>query len=154
MSWSVVQFGKYAGKTLPEIIVRDLDWFLWMVPRLYGRLETEARDLARKLRAIKIPKRYRRKFEVEYRYEFDSGSVSGSRFCGFALVKGEARPSQWKTRLPHLDLAWPLREKKYNKRAGRILIRDFRIHYFGNHKRLTKARCEEFFSNDKNFLRR
>jgi hypothetical protein len=49
-------------------------------------------------------------------------------------------------------LAWPLRGKKYNKRAGRILIRDFRIHYFGKHKRLTKQRCEEFFSNDKNFL--
>ena len=153
MSWSVVQFGKYAGKTLPEIIVRDLDWFLWMVPRLYGRLGREARDLARKLRAIKIPKRYRRKFEVEYRYEFDSGSVSGSRFCGFALVKGEARPSRWTTRLPYLDLSLPLRGKKYDKRAGHILIRDFRLNYFGEHKRLTKERCEKFFTNERNFIR-
>jgi len=148
-----VPFGKYAGKTLPEIIVLDLDWFFWMLPNLYGRIGREARDLARKLRAIKIPKRHRRKFEVEYRYEFDSGSVFGRRFCSFAFVKGEARPSQWKTRLPHLDLAFPLREKKYNKRAGRILIRDFRLNYFGKYKRLTKARCEEFFSNDKDFLR-
>lgn len=153
MSWSVVRFGKHAGKTLPEIIVLDLDWFFWVLPKLYGRLETEARDLARKLRAIKIPKRHRRKFEVEYRYEFDSGSVSGRRFCGFAFVKGEARPSQWKTRLPHLDLASPLRERKYNKRAGRILIHDFRIHYFGKHKRLTKKRCEKFFANERNFVR-
>jgi hypothetical protein len=44
-----------AGKTLPEIIVRDLDWFFWVLPKLYGRLGTEARDLARKARAIKIP---------------------------------------------------------------------------------------------------
>ena len=146
-------FGKYAGKTLPEIIVLDLDWFFWMLPNLYGRIGREARDLARKLRAIKIPKRHRRKFEVEYRYEFDSGSVLGRRFCGFAFVKAETWQSRWTTRLPHLDLSWPLRGKKYNKRAARILIQDFRIHYFGNHKRLTKARCEEFFSNDKDFLR-
>ena len=57
-------------------------------------------------------------------------------------------------RLPHLDLAWSLRGKKYNKRAGRILIRDFRLNYFGKHKRLTKQRCEEFFSNDRNFSTR
>ena len=38
MSWSVVPFGRYSGKTLPEIIVRDLDWFFWVLPKLYGRL--------------------------------------------------------------------------------------------------------------------
>ena len=144
----MVTFGKYAGRTLPEIIVRDLDWFFWMLPRFYGKLETEARDLARKARAIKIPKEHRKKFEVEYQYDVDD------RFCGFAFVKADSWHSRWTTRLPHLDLAGPLRGKKYNKRAGRILIRDFRILYFGRHKRLTKARCEGFFSDDKNFLSR
>ncbi len=153
MSWSVVPFGKYGGKTLPEIIVRDLDWFFWMLPRLYGKLGTEADDLARKARAIKIPKRRRRKWEVEYRYEFDSGSVLGRSFCGFTFVKAQTWQSRWTVRLPHLDLGWALREKKYNKGAGRILIRDFRLNYFGN-KRPTKQRCEEFFNNDKNFLSR
>jgi hypothetical protein len=36
--------------------------------------------------------------------------------------------------------------------AGRIMRRDFWNHYFGKHKRLTKDRCEEFFSNDANFI--
>jgi hypothetical protein len=120
--------------------------------KLYGRLGTAARDLARKARAIKIPKRPRRKFEVEYRYEFDSGSGLGRSFCGFTFVKAQTWQSRWTVRLPHLDLGWALREKKYNKGACRILIRDFRLNYFGRHKRLTKRRCEEFFSNDKNFL--
>jgi hypothetical protein len=154
MSWSVVPFGRYKGKTLPEIIVRDLDWFFWVLPKLYGRLETEARDLGRKVSAIKIPKELGKKLEVEYRYEFDSGSELGRRFCGFTFVKGEARPSQWTTRLPYLDLASPLREKKYDKRVGRILIRDFRLNYFGKRKRLTKQRCEKFFSNERNFIDR
>jgi hypothetical protein len=152
MTWGVMPFGRHKGKTLPEIIVRDLDWFFWMLPKLYGKLGTEARDLARKACAIKIPKGHRRKLEVEYRYEFDNGSELGRRFCGFAFVKAETWFSRWTIRLPHLDLALPLRRKEYDKRAGRILIRDFRIHYFGKHKRLTKQRCEEFFSNNDNFI--
>ena len=43
-----------------------------------------------------------------------------------------------------LDLSWPLR-RKYDKRAGCIMIADFRSHYFGRHKRLTKDRCEGVF---------
>ena len=38
-------FGKYQGKTLPEIMVRDLDWFFWVVPKLYGKLADEAEEL-------------------------------------------------------------------------------------------------------------
>jgi hypothetical protein len=144
----VVPFGRYSGKTLPEIIVADVDWFFWVLPKLYGRLGTEARDLARKARAIKIPKAHRKGCEVEYRFDVDN------RFCGFAFVKTDSRSWKWTTRLPHLELAWPLRGRKYDKRAGRILIRDFRNNYFGKRKRLTKRRCEKFFSNDKHFLQR
>jgi hypothetical protein len=32
----IVLFGKYRGKTLPETIARDLDWFFWVVPKIYG----------------------------------------------------------------------------------------------------------------------
>jgi hypothetical protein len=146
MSWSTVPFGKYAGKTLPEIIVRDLDWFFWAAPKLYGRLGDQAQDLARKVRTIKIPKSPACKWEVEYQYDCDQ------RFCGFAFVKaGSVLHSRWTTRLPYLNFSWPL-GRKYDKRAGRIMIRDFRIHYFGEHKRLTKERCKEFFSNERNFI--
>jgi len=145
MRWTVVPFGKYKGKTLPEIIVRDLDWFLWALPKFYGRLAYEAQQLARKTRAIKISKSYKGKLEVEYRYEMDR------RFCGFSFVEADSEYTRWSTRLPYLDLSWPLR-RKYDKRVGRIMIREFRIHYFDKHKRLTKDRCEEFFSNDRNFI--
>jgi hypothetical protein len=147
MSWSVLPFGKYGGRTFPEIIVRDLDWFFWVVPKLYGKLADEGEELARKARAIKIPNPRRKHLEVEYAYE------DGNRFCGFGFVEASsARYSRWATRLPYLDLSWPLRRKKYERRAGRVMIRDFRIHYFGEHKRLTKQRCEEFCSNDRNFI--
>jgi hypothetical protein len=146
MRWSTVPFGKYKGKTLPEIIVRDADWFFWTLPKLYGKPAKEGQELARKAQAIKIPNRYGKHLEVEYRFGMDH------RFCGFGFVKAEAQRSQWTIRLPYLDLKRPLRGKKYNKRACRIMRRDFRRNYFGEHKRLTKELCEKFFSNDKNFL--
>ena len=146
MSWTVVQFGKYEGKTLPEIIMKDPDWFFWMLSKFNGKLAKEAEDLARKARAIKIPKGKGKKILVEYQYDIDD------RFCGFELVEASSWQYWRSLRLPHLDLTWPLREKKYNKRGGRFMIKDFRRHYFGENKRLTKKRCERFFSDDKNFL--
>jgi hypothetical protein len=146
MSWSAMPFGKYKGKTLPEIILIDLDWFYWALPKLYGKVEADAQDLARKVRAIKIPGPNRKKLEVEYRYERDD------RFRGFTFVKASSvQYSRWSTRLPHLDLSLCLR-RKYDKRGGRIMLRDFRIHYFCKHKRLTKKRCEKFFSDQRNFI--
>ena len=65
MAWSVLPFGKYKGKTLPEIIARDPDWFFWMQPKFYGRLAKEAKYLERRARAIKIPGSFGKNVEVE-----------------------------------------------------------------------------------------
>jgi hypothetical protein len=146
MSWSAMPFGKYKGKTLPEIILIDLDWFYWALPKLYGQIAKEAHDLTRKARGIKIPSPNRKKLEVEYRHERDD------RFRGFTFVKASsAQHSRGSTRLPYLDLSQCLR-RKYDKRGGRILLRDFRTHYFGENKRLTKKRCEKFFRDRRNFI--
>jgi hypothetical protein len=29
MFWTVVPFGKYESRTLPEIVMLDPDWFFW-----------------------------------------------------------------------------------------------------------------------------
>jgi hypothetical protein len=81
MYWSTMPFGKYAGQTLPEIILTDPDWFFYMLPKLYGRLGEEAKNLARKARGIKIPKPRPGKWRVEYRHDCDQ------IFCGFAFAK-------------------------------------------------------------------
>jgi hypothetical protein len=63
-----VPFGKYKGKSFPEIIVRDPDWFFWALPKLYGKLAEEAQELARKARAIRPPRRGRKRLEVAYEF--------------------------------------------------------------------------------------
>jgi hypothetical protein len=46
MIWTTIPFGKHQGKTLPQIVIDDPDWFFWILPRLYGQLKIEADDLA------------------------------------------------------------------------------------------------------------
>ena len=62
-------FGKYQGKTLPEIIVRDLDWFFWVLPNLYGKLAEEAKSLRERHGPSKFQIGIGRNLEVEYQYE-------------------------------------------------------------------------------------
>jgi hypothetical protein len=146
MSWRPMPFGKYAERTLPEILVKDLDWFYWMLPKLYGGLGDEARNLAERACAIKIPREDPSNYEVEYRYDGER------RFCGFRIVEADSAVGSKRTlRLPYVDLSRAVR-KKYDKRSSRLMIREFRNHYFGKRRRLTKARCERFFSTDRNFV--
>jgi hypothetical protein len=152
MRWTTLNFGKHAGRSLPEIILSDADWCFWAVSKgvFKGRLVNEAEDLVQKATAIKIPKPDPKRWQVEYCYE-DKG-----RFCGFWFVKADS-PSHCGRRLirrlPYLDLSCIRRGKRYDKRGCRNLLRDFRCRYFGDNTRLTKQRCEEFFSKKTSFLR-
>ena len=146
MTWTAISFGKHRGRTLPQIILGDPDWFFWVLPGLYGRLKIEADDLARKASRISIPRRNPRKWRVEFRFEH------GHRFCGFGIIRADSfmRP-KWSIRLPHLDLRLLRSYKAYAKQGYRNLIRDFRRLCFDD-RNLTKKRCEGFFDNGDNFL--
>jgi hypothetical protein len=148
MHWTTLNFGKHAGKSLPQIIISDPDWFFWAVARsvFTGTLVAEAEDLVEKATAIKIPKRHSKRWRVEYRYE-DGGS-----FLGFEFVRRNSHCGHHTTRLRHLDLSCVRRGKAYDKKGGRNLQRDFRRYCLGK-KSATKRRCEKFFSNSKNFVR-
>ena len=151
MRWATLTFGKHAGKTLPEIILSDADWVFWAFNKgvFKGTLANEAEELVQRARAIKIRKRRPKRWQVEYSYD-DTGGFSGFRFV---KVDSPWRCGTRSLRLPYLDLSCVRRGKAYDKRGCRNLLRDFRYCYFGNHTRLTKQRCEEFFSDKDNFLK-
>jgi hypothetical protein len=146
MMWTTFPFGKHHGKTLPQIVLDDPDWFFWILPELYGSLKVEADDLARKASKIKIPRRKPRKWLVEFRF------THGNRFCGLDIVRADSfMDSKWSIRLPYLDLRLLRSHKAYDKKGYKHLIRDFRRLYFDG-RNLTKKRCEVFFDNGDNFL--
>ena len=59
MAWTKLWFSKHKGKTLPQVMFSDPDWFFWAFENGVfgekGRLEAEAKDVYRKAQSIKIP---------------------------------------------------------------------------------------------------
>jgi len=76
------------------------------------------------------------------------------RFCYIDIVPAdEPFPiDQLFERCDFLDLSYPRRRRQYDKRGGKRIIKELKIHVFGNeHMRLTKTICERFFNDPRNF---
>jgi hypothetical protein len=59
--WSKLEFGKHDGKTLPQVVLSDPDWFFWAIDNgvldhTPPALRAEAKDVLRKATRIKIAK--------------------------------------------------------------------------------------------------
>jgi|SRR5579862_3855006 len=150
--WSSINFGKFygLGKTLPEIVLSDPDWFFHMHEQagFMGKLAREAEQIAGRARQIRIPGKSPKDFKLQYYRSPDTG-----KFWYIEIVRpDEPCPiEQPFDRRDFLDLSYP-RLRRYDKRGGKRIIRELKILVFGNeHMRLTKAVCERFFNNPRNF---
>jgi len=85
MQWTVVGFGQHRGKSLPQIIFNDADWFFHAYENGYfkGSLAREAHDLYHRARSIRVPSRNGQKMLVEYVIHRDLQSrKENSQQCG------------------------------------------------------------------------
>jgi hypothetical protein len=146
--WTKLNFGKHAGRTLPQVVLLDPNWFFWAVSKqiFNGPLADQAVILANRATHIKISKPNPKNWEVEYRRERDG------RFLGFSFVDAEKPSYGGVLRLPYLDLSRVRRGNIHDKRDCRRMIRDVRTLYFSGNN-LTKKRCEEFFDKKRNFVK-
>jgi hypothetical protein len=146
--WTTLNFGKHAGRTLPQVVLSDPNWFFWAVGKdiFKGRLADEAAVLSRRATHIRIPKPNPKGWEVEYRRDRDG------RFLGFNFVEAKSPSYGSATRLPFLDLSHVRRGNIHDKRDCRRMIQNVRTFYFDG-LNLTKKRCEAFFDNKRNFLK-
>ena len=142
-------FGKYEGRTLPEILFADPDYFFWLREEvLKGALATEAEHLEKVCR-IRILREPAEAFMVEYRFEPEG------QFAYFSIVRRDRErypESHIIHRAGHLDFSYLRSRKQYDKRGYVRFLRCFRREFFGDESaRMTKERCEGFFNGD-NFL--
>jgi hypothetical protein len=151
--WTRLRFGKHIGKTLPQVLLTDPDWFYWAAVAntiFRGRLRHEAADLAAKAARIEIPKANPRNWVVEYVFDRDG------RFERWEIVKADSwmhRGSNYRERSDYLDLFIVAARKTYDKGGNKKLLRGFRRCYFGSGTaRMTERRCEAFFDGDGNFV--
>lgn len=154
MPWSTLTFGKHEGKTLPQVVFTDPDWFFWACEEgvFAGRigLQDEAAEIKRKATSIKIPQSGPEQLIAEYGIHPGVG-----RFCNVEVVP-QSRPhhegSTVTTRSPVFDMSFPRRIAHYDKMGYRMFVSSLKFHLFGDENcRMTKKRCEDFFDNDSNF---
>jgi hypothetical protein len=151
--WTTVDFGMYKSAILsiPEVILRDPDWFFWACENnaFPGHCARQVADLAQKEVNIKIPEQYRRHGAVEYFYE------SGGIFDDFDVVHSSDQPSTGRksTRSDRLDLSLPHACSQFAKEGSRGMMCTFRNLWFGDPGHvITKEEAEAFFEDPANFF--
>src|SRR5947209_7906271 len=91
MAWTDLNFGKHAGKSLPQVLFADPDWFFWAVDNgVFAKrpaLAREAAILNTRARNIKIPRPDAGIMIVEYVVHPPTG-----KFSHFSLVPREREP--------------------------------------------------------------
>jgi hypothetical protein len=145
--WCILDFGRHEGKSLPQILLSDPDYFFWAMEKKKfspgSHLSAQANDLAFKARHIKIPKPDAENWRVKYIFHFQG------KLCGFELIK---EPPPADVCPDYLDLSIVRQLNEYDKLGNKLLLRDFKHYYFGcKNTRFTRDRCEEFFDNAANF---
>ena len=152
--WSALDFGRHEGKTLPQIMFADPDWFFWAYASgaFNGDplLKKEAEEIHAKSTAIQVPQRGEGKMVVEYTVHKPT-----HKFNGLDLVP-ESKPhhkgSSVTFRRSVIDMSLVRRIAKYDKLGYKRLIRDLKDHLLGDRQmRMTKQRCEDFYSDHANF---
>jgi len=149
MSWTPLPFGKHKGKTLPQVIFTDPDWFYWAIENQVfdGTLIWEAEEAEKKSKSIKIPRGGRVAIYVcDDMDRFDHLEIvpksRDENWCGPPMICEYV-----------IDLSTPRRMKQYDKTGYTILIRQVKGILFGrSDHRMTRRRCEDFFNDDSNFI--
>jgi len=149
--WTKLNFGKHRGRTLPQVLFNDPNYFFWLCQQrelCSGSLGREARELFRKARSIKVPGNGER--VVEYYIHRPTG-----KFARFELVpysRPEHCGSSPTFRSPVIDLSVPRQYDDWDKLGYKNFLLHMKAYLFGDpYFRMTKRRCEEFFEEDSNF---
>src|SRR5689334_13882711 len=108
MKWTPLDFGKHRGKTLPQVIFGDPDWFFWAWESgVFDERPThrhQAATVYARATAIRIPQLGPEPLVVEYNFSNSGRSV------GFDLVPANRPPHRGSTltiRSDWIDMSVP-----------------------------------------------
>jgi len=156
--WTIVDFGKHKGLSLPQILFTDPDWFFWALeedafsqsPSYAALLSEQAQELYRKARSIVIPKKEGVTMMAENIYDPMTG-----RYDRLEIVPETRKAHEGASptlRREVIDMLLP-RDSNYNKAGFRGLLEPLSRYVLGKDlTTLTKEDCEAFFENNANFV--
>jgi hypothetical protein len=150
MPWHPLPFGKHKGKTLPQVVFSNPDWFFWACENNWfdGRpvLRHEAKIVFDTATSIPVPQEAGKERRV---VEYNIGP--DGKCWGFDLVPASSPRHEGTTttaRRESIDLSYPRRLKNYDKLSYHIFLRSLKFHLFGSEtKRMTRQACEKFFED-------
>lgn len=154
MPWTILDFGKHSGKSLPQVILSDPDYFYWAMDKgvfnTRPLLRKEAEKIERRAAAIKIPNDSKKENEIEYILHPPSMTL-----CSFEVVPS-SRPlhkgGSPAFRETTLSLKAPYNFKSYDKLGYKIFLKSFKTYILQRSSiRITRQVAEDFFSNTRNF---
>jgi hypothetical protein len=148
--WQELPFGRYAERTLPQVVLHDPDWFFWSLEKgafkYWPKLDAEADELARKARSIRLPSEG---WLVEYLTERGTGKLRSVGPVRETVPPHEG--SRISVRKKVIDLSFTRGFRKYDKMGSKLLLDAVRHIHFRKLKNLTRRRCEAFFESDEHF---
>jgi hypothetical protein len=152
MAWSTVTFGKHKGKTLPQIVFTDPDWFFWAIEENVFKepLRLEAERINARARAIRIPNNTAGDLKAEYLVHPPTGKFGNMEIvpAGQPLHQGSSPAF----RSDVINLSVPRNIAPYDKLGCRTLVSSAKYVLFGSTStRMTKERCEAFLDDPANF---
>lgn len=152
MAWSVLAFGRHKGKTLPQVVFSDPDWFFWAIEEdiFKGKQRSEAERIDERARAIRIPDNDKGKLKAEYILHSPTGKFGNMEIVPARRPLHEGSSSAF--RMDVIDLSVPRSIARYDKLGCRTLLSSVKHVLFGSASaRMTQERCEAFFEDRDNF---
>lgn len=149
--WSQLPHTKHKGKTLPQVVFIDPDYFFWGYEKeiFKGVLKAEAEEIYYKAKHIKIPQRDGEQRVVIYYIHRPTG-----KFESMELIPGSSVISDdYELILNVIDLSVPRQISSYDKCGSKeIILRTKAILFKNPSYKMTRARCEEFFNDANRFV--
>ena len=148
MKWTPLNFGKYKGKTLPQVMFKDPDWFFDGHEKGYFKntLPLEAIEIYRRARSIRVPQQNGQRMLVEYIIHKPNGKFGTMQL----IPDGPFLRGLKVSRL--IDFYVPKAYGNYDKTGYKNFVHALKGILFNDHSRdMSKAACEEFFNDDDNF---
>lgn len=149
-TWQVLRFGRHSGKSLPQVLFVDPDWFFWAWREkkfLDQQLIAEADKLQHRATHINIPDNTDGRLVVEYALHVDQKSLAYVR-----PVEAQSPTLHRRFRHPYFDLSWPSKHKLFGKRSAQVVVKAVKTHVLKDESAaMTRRRCEGFFENADHF---
>jgi hypothetical protein len=153
MNWTVLTFGKHKGKTLPQIMFSDPDWFFWAWENnaFKGELLRQAQEIYMKATAIRVPQDDGEKRIVEYIVDQGTG-----KFGTISIVRSDLEnygPMSKYRVTEVIDMRIPRQYARHDKFGYKNFLSAMKGILFGDPShRMNEKRCAEFFEDDRNFV--